>query len=547
MLYARKEVSRRQTAELLLAEKRLAESERRYRTVLEKARMIAVGLDGEGRINFVNPYLLEVTGYSPDELAGRNWFEVFPPPPIKGEENLSGILETELSPRNENRILTKSGEERLISWNNIFLDDPRGGKAGTISLGEDVTERKRAEEALRASEEAARRAAEHNAVIGEIGRIVSSSLDIDSVYEQFAQTARKLIDFDRISINMIGREKDFLTIAYSWGTAVEGRHSGERIPFAGSGTERVFESRRSLFIQTEDGGELARELPSYFPNFAVGLRSALFVPLISREEVIGSLSFLSLRPGAYTDRDREVGEQIGLQIAGAIASAQLYLERQRAEERVRASLREKEVLLKEVHHRVKNNLQVISSLLNLQSRSLRDPGAVEVFRESQNRVRSLALVHERLYRSADLARVDFGEYLRNLVSSLFASYSPLVRGGVGYEIDAGETFLGVDLAIPCGLVVNELVSNALKHAFPGGRQGKILISFQRSDGGPYMLRVKDDGVGLPPGLDLANTETLGFQLVHTLTEQLAGTLEWKGEGGTEFTLTFEGRETGKER
>jgi PAS domain S-box-containing protein len=431
----------------------------------------------------------------------------------------------------------KDGENRLLAWWCKRLKDCEGRVSGTLSTARDITDLPRTEEALQESDKKSKRMAQETAIIAEIGRIVSSTLDVDSVYERFAQTAGKLLDFDRISINIIDWEKNTVNIAYSWGTEVEGRNSKDMIPFIGSGTEEVFRTRKSVFIQTEDENELANRFPGYLPNFKAGIQSALFTPLFIRDEVIGSLSFLSKRPRAYADRDRELGEYIGYQIAGAIANAQLYLERMKAEDRILASLREKEVLLKEVHHRVKNNLQIISSLINLQSRNVQDPRALEVLRESQNRVRSLALVHERLYRSSDLSRVDFGEYIRNMVSSLFSSYSSLAQG-VAYEIDAGETLVGVDLAIPCGLVLNELISNALKHAFPDGKRGKVFISFHRRGDGPYVLRVKDNGVGFPPGLDILKTETLGFQLVHTLTRQLAGSLELNREGGTEITFTF---------
>jgi PAS domain S-box-containing protein len=209
-----------------------------------------------------------------------------------------------------------------------------------------------------------------------------------------------------------------------------------------------------------------------------------------------------------------------------------------ADERIKAQLKEKEVLLKEIHHRVKNNLQIISSLLNLQSTYIKDQQALGMFKESQNRVRSMALIHEKLYQSKDIARVDFAEYIRNLAGNLIRSYgsSPAM---VKLVIDADQISLGVDTAIPCGLIINELVTNSLKYAFPDGRHGEIRVSLKRENGdGLYRLVIADNGVGLPASIELRKTTTLGLQLVTTLVDQLNGSIEIRRGNGTEYIVTF---------
>ena len=201
-----------------------------------------------------------------------------------------------------------------------------------------------------------------------------------------------------------------------------------------------------------------------------------------------------------------------------------------------SSLKEKEVLLKEIHHRVKNNLQVISSLLNLQASFIHDKEVLTIFIESRNRVRSMALVHEKLYQSKDLARIDFADYIRaltiNLLSS-FAGKSSSVR--VSVEIDG--VMLGVDAAVPCGLIVNELVSNSFKYAFPEGRRGQICVAMEQRNGS-LRLTVSDDGVGFPGNINFRNTDSLGLQLVNTLTEQLDGEIELTNGTGTIFAICF---------
>jgi two-component sensor histidine kinase len=217
--------------------------------------------------------------------------------------------------------------------------------------------------------------------------------------------------------------------------------------------------------------------------------------------------------------------------------AQLNTTLQHTNQELKAFSREKEVLLKEVHHRVKNNLQVISSLLSLQVGVVTDPNVLQVFRESQHRVRAMALIHEKLYQSRDLGKVDFGEYVRSLTGYLFRSFG-VERATIALTVNVKDVFLEVEKAIPCGLIVNELVSNALKHAFPAGREGEIRIDAQAKGTEHVTLRVSDNGVGFPPAVDVRTTTSLGLGLVNTLTKQLEGTIEQQSSGGTTFQIRF---------
>jgi PAS domain S-box-containing protein len=216
----------------------------------------------------------------------------------------------------------------------------------------------------------------------------------------------------------------------------------------------------------------------------------------------------------------------------------LYLEvaeRKRAEAQIQGSLLEKEVLLKEIHHRVKNNLQVVSSLLRLQSHYATDPHVRDIFHNSQNRIRSMALIHEKLYGSRDLSRIDFGGYVRDLVTHLIRSYEA-ETSHISLQVEADEIYLNIDTAVPCGLIINELVSNALKHAFPEDRPGEIRVDLAQVDGDRFRLRVADDGIGFPADLNPLDTGSLGLQLVHILLDQLDGTIELKRDGGTTFEM-----------
>jgi len=207
-----------------------------------------------------------------------------------------------------------------------------------------------------------------------------------------------------------------------------------------------------------------------------------------------------------------------------------------SKERLLASLREKELLLKELHHRVKNNLQVISSLLNLQARELRDPETVRLFQESQGRVRSMALIHEQLYRSEDLARIDFAAYVEQLIAHLRHGVGSS-GGRVDFRLDVEPVPLSLDLAIPCGMIVNELVSNALEHAFPDGRTGEIGVEFSRDEAG-FRLTIADDGVGMSAEWADGQGTSLGMKVVQALAKQLHGEFDVRQDGGTTFVLRF---------
>ncbi len=212
-------------------------------------------------------------------------------------------------------------------------------------------------------------------------------------------------------------------------------------------------------------------------------------------------------------------------------------ERKESEKRVHAALQEKELLLEEVHHRVKNNLQVIHSLLDLQALKIDDPQVVGMLRDSQNRIRSMSMIHQTLYQSHDFAQVDFQQFLGELLPTMMESYgtSP---GQVDVQIDANHVKLPINEAIPCGLIVNELVSNALKHGFPERRRGTVQVGLFQDEQGNVELSIGDDGVGFGPEQSLERPGSLGLQLVHLLTRQLHGTLQVHRAAPTRFTLRF---------
>lgn len=209
-----------------------------------------------------------------------------------------------------------------------------------------------------------------------------------------------------------------------------------------------------------------------------------------------------------------------------------------SENKLKALLDEKELLIKEVHHRVKNNMQIISSLLSLQKNFVDDEEAVNLLQESQNRVKSMAMIHEKLYQSNDLIHINIAEYIKNLVYDLFNSYA-IKKEQIKLHIEVEEISLGIETAVPLGIIISELISNSLKHAFPNGEKGEVYVRLKTLDNnGTYELRISDDGVGSPEKANNQETNTLGLQLVNTLTKQLNGFTKLNRECGTEFTIIF---------
>ncbi len=207
------------------------------------------------------------------------------------------------------------------------------------------------------------------------------------------------------------------------------------------------------------------------------------------------------------------------------------------EKRLESALKEKELLLKEVHHRVKNNLQAISSLLNLQSSTIEDPAIRALFSKSLDRIHSMILIHDKLYHSKDPDTIEFSDYVHNLTSHLLSSYG-ITPDNITLTLNVNNTAFDIETATSCGLIINELVANSLKHAFSDGRKGEVSVACSRDDNGTYTLRVKDNGIGLPANINPKESESLGLQIVDMLAEQINGTVEVDRSQGTEFIITF---------
>jgi PAS domain S-box-containing protein len=461
------------------AEDALRESEKRYRDLTES---LDVGIyrstpDDGGRFLETNMAHVRMLGLeSVEQLRQRRIVDIYES--AADRRRFIDTLETFGFVRNrEVRLRRADGSTIVVSISAVAVRGTEGRIESIDGIIEDVTERKAAEEALRTSEETYR-------------ALFEQSNDAVFLFRPDGRT----LEANRKAESMLGRPKE----------EIVGAHFLDQIALS----EREDATRR----------------------FALILQGAA-VPLYER--------IVRRRDGS------EFPAEVNISLVRDPDGAPLFVqsivrdisERKKSEEAQRAALREKEVLLREIHHRVKNNMQVIISLLRLQSRTIEDEERRGIFKITQDRIRSMALVHEKLYQSRDLSGIDFKSYIQNLVSHLFNSAGPGVSH-IRLELDLADIELNITKAVPCGLILNELISNALKYAFPGDRPGTIRIRLAEGAAGRTLLSVVDDGAGLPSSVDPRNPETLGLQIVNDLARQIDAEIGVDRTAGTSFTLIF---------
>ena len=305
--------------------------------------------DQDGKYLGCNEAWGRMHGFKREEVVGKTVYDIAP----KDLADIYRLRDKELMARGgiqvyETVIMGADGQRHNVIFNKATFYKTDSTIGGLVGVTTDITERKRIEEALRRSEEEAKRLAQENAVMAEIGRIISSTLDIEGVYERFTEEVQKLFLVDRTAFTIINPEDRTASTVYASGIKIPSRHPGDVFPLAGSGTEKAEQAKSGLIIKTEDENEVAEQVPGLLPVFRAGIRSVIMIPLISRDQVIGVLNLQSLKPNAYTEKELRIAERVGTQIAGAIANAQLFAERNRVEEEREKLIRDLQKALSEV-------------------------------------------------------------------------------------------------------------------------------------------------------------------------------------------------------
>jgi PAS domain S-box-containing protein len=469
----------RDISERKKADEKLKESREMYRTLVETSPDAVTMTDLDGNITYASHQTLQIHGYDNAEgLLGKNAFAfIAPEHRERALENLKKTLD-EGGVRNlEYPMLRKDGTQFIGELNASLIRDSNGNPKALIGITRDITERKKAEQELSDSEKKFRGVVEN--ANDAIYIITSEGFEyVNSAFERLTGYTSKQVCKKSFNFWDIIHPDDVKMIK----EREDARRKGKEVP-----------SRYEFRVLAKDGKEKTVE------------------------------------PATV-----HIGEKGELKVMGILRDV---TDRKQAEEKIKSSLHEKDVLLREIHHRVKNNMQIISSLLRLQSRLTGDDKLIEMFKESQNRIRSMALIHEKLYQTEDFAKINFAEYTRSLTVHLFHTYkvNPNI---VRMNTDVQNIYLDINKAIPCGLIINELVSNSLKHAFPNNKKGEVCIKLSSNKQKKTKLTVSDNGIGLPKSINFLEPETLGLQLVSDLINQIEGKIRLERAKGTAFHISF---------
>ncbi len=500
----------------LQADEALKESERRIRELTDALPVVVYEADATGRVTFANATAFDMFGYTKEEFeAGMSLFQVVTD---ADKERARAVFHRRTSFDDVGRVeytaLRKDGGTFPVS----ALGAPirrDGAVIGVRGIAVDITERKRAEAGVK----------ERTHTIEALNRIMTEGNRATHV-QSFAKTVTdltlELLHFDVGTIHLHDYDARRANLCYATGIPDIAVEAIRNIPLDGSAYARVLVEGKPLFVD----GHQALRVPH---ATELGLKSLAVVPLYRYDKRIGALNVGSFSRHTFSQAEKELLIAIGNEAGVVIAKLQ-------ADELIRITLKEKETLLKEIHHRVKNNMQVISSLISLQAAKATEPETVEMLKESQGRIRSMALIHEKLYRSDSLAEINFGDYVDSMIDELLQIFN-VAPGAITITTDVENVLFGVDTAIPCALIINELVSNSLKHAFPDGATGEVTIALHQING-TYELTVADNGVGPLPNFDYRATDSLGMQLVTALVNQLGGTITLDRTNWTTFIITF---------
>lgn len=523
-------------------EQQFRDEEKKYRTMLENLEEIFFTCDSDGNLTYISPSVEKYVYFTAEEFVGKNFSSFVDPDNLTDTSvNFNKLLAGETDSF-EFRFKDKLGDIHhiLVTGGPVVEDGTTVGLTGIVA---DITERRKAEETLQLRNQELQ-------ILNYASQAFSSSLDLDEVLSTVLEEVRRLLDIVASSIWLMDPATNELICQHATGTQ-RNIVLGWRLEIGKGIAGWVAQHGKSLNVKD------TRQDDRHFKNVdkitGIELLSNLSVPLKVKDKIIGVLQVMDSSVNRFDETHINILETLALSAAISIENARLYREAQQeiaerkkveeslreSEEKIKSSLQEKELLLKEIHHRVKNNMQIISSLLNLQSRHISDDAARSLFQDSQNRIHSIALVHEKLYQSGDLARINFNEYIQSLTRHLFRSYKVNPKL-ITIKTNIRDIFLTVDIAMPCSLIISELVSNALKYAFPDERGGEVQIDFTIRDDGWYSMTIGDNGIGLPENIDIEKTETLGMQLLNTLSRQLRGEFALSRTEGTTFTITFPG-------
>jgi len=484
-------------------------------------------------------------GWKAKEVIGKNLAEVLRSElTVKGREELYKTLNETGEAIIESIHYTKGDKKLIIEAHLISIKNGNGEITGYLTVNRDITTRKQMEEQLRHEKER----------LGILADLVSVFAKVTYDYnESLNYTVKKLaVDLgDQCVIRLVNEKGDRLIERAFWHREKECQEyllemfSANRYNFNESYSGETIKSAKPLLIPVVTNmSHMKSEFLGYVEKY--GLSSLLFVPIEADSKILGTISMYRNKPGNPFNLDDQLFLQnVAGKIGFAITKAKLFndnlaeiSERKLAEEKIKSALKEKEVLIRELYHRTKNNMQVIYSLLGLKGATVEDEHTRTILEDMGNRIQTIALVHQKLYQSKNLSRIDLKEYITDLTKLIMESYSSSEKN-VKLSLDLESATVLIDTAIPCGLIINELISNSFKHAFPNGRKGEIKVHLSRHEQDVIELRISDNGIGIPESVNLLDGDTLGIQLFRNIAEeQLNGEVHFNYKDGVSYTIKF---------
>ncbi|WP_242062985.1 histidine kinase dimerization/phosphoacceptor domain -containing protein [Nostoc sp. FACHB-145] len=519
-------------------ETKLLEQNEVLQSLLNQLPLMIALINTAGKLQWANQEWERVTNWNIQDLQSRDLLsELYPEP--QDRQNALDFIQSAKSSWADFRTQVRDGQIIDTSWTNIKL--PNGQIMG---IGQEITERKQIERTLKTQ-------LEREQLIRTVMQRIHQSLNLQDILNTIVEEVRHLLQVERVLVYQFAPDMSGKVVAESveagWTTSLDIQI--EDTCFRDGAGVEYYQGRKRAIPNIYEAGLTPCHI-KLLERFDV--KANLIVPILLEvgEDNPSSrlwgllIAHQCVRFREWEENQLDLLDQLSVTIAIAIQQSTIFqqaqnelAERQKAELQLRSALAEKEVLLKEVHHRVKNNLQIVSSLLQLQTHTLKDPEVIKIFRESQNRIESICLIHKNLYTTQNIGQLDVVDYIQNLANNIMLSYR-LGPESIELVTNIEAVSLNVDQAIACGLIINELISNSLKHAFPDGQKGTISINLH-TVGGDIEMSVIDDGIGIPDDLDWNNTESLGLSLVSDLvTEQLEGSITLERHHGTMFKIQF---------
>ncbi len=468
--------------------------------------------DLDGTVNYVNKSFLGLLGYEYDKEVLRRHFREFCAHESEAAEVLRSVTGTG-SWRGELTGKRQDGTNFDVSLSASLVMDRSGKAMGAMASFINITERKQLERVQKS--------------IYRISETAGTVKKLDDLYREIHEIISELIPAKNFYIALYDGERQTIDFPYfidEKDTAPPARKAGHGL------TEYLIRTRIPMLVTASGINELSQR--GEIEKVGTTAIDWLGIPLITTDEkTIGVLAVQTYEEALrYSEKDKEMLVFVSRQVAMAI-------ERKRAEEQIKASLQEKEILLKEIHHRVKNNLAIISELFELQSGAVQTQQYHDLLESSKNRIKSMALIHETLYQSEHFSEIDSAEYIDNLINHLTMAFTG--RGKpIEFKVEVENIPMDIDTAIPCGLIINELVTNAVKHAFPNNETGEISIVLRSGPEGQVTLEVADNGIGLPQHVDIEKVSSIGLQLVDILARQLDATIDIQRSNGTRYIISF---------